>query len=159
MTRVAMSELGAEYARIFGPPEAQGVGRSRLCKVCGDWHSLSQPWPHNCQSEAPPRANLAAPRLAPRFVEFVAGDHDNPVIINDHRDKRSYMDRHDLVEYDEGVKPEPEPTERQWREEFVQDFKAAMEMDPLNRPPTEVIGRADLEGAAEIDVNTIEVAK
>jgi hypothetical protein len=97
--------------------------------------------------------------LAPKFEAFVAGDHDAPVIINDHKDKRDYMAQHDLVEFDSGVTPEPEPTERQWREEFVQDFKAAMEMDPLNRPPTEIIGRTDLEGAAEINPDTIEVAK
>lgn len=158
MTRIAMSDLGGEYARIFGKPEA-GTGRARLCKVCGSWHSLAKPWPHNCRREAPRRADLAAPMLAPKFEPFVAGDHDAPVIINDHRDKRAYMDRHDLVEYDVGVKPEPEPTERQWREEFVQDFKAAMEMDPLNRPPTEIIGRTDLGGADEINPETIEVAK
>lgn len=159
MTRLAISDLGAEYTRIFGQPEERSVGRSRLCKVCGSWHSLAQPWPHNCRSEAPPRADLAAPRIAPRFDAFVAGDHDAPVVINDRRDKRNFMDEHDLVEYDEGVKPEPEQTERQWREEFAQDFKAAMEMDPLNRPPTEIIGRTDLEGAEEINPDTIEVAK
>jgi hypothetical protein len=153
-----MAELGAEYARIFGKPET-GTGRARLCKACGDWHSLSKPWPHNCRSEAPPRAKLAAPMLAPKFEAFVAGDQVNPVVINDPRDKRNYMDKHDLVEYDSGVEPEPEQTERQWREEFVKDFRRAVETDPLNRPPTEIIGRADLEGAAEIDVNTIEVAK
>jgi hypothetical protein len=41
--------------------------------------------------------------LAPKFDPFVAGDHENPVIINDHKDKRDYMQRHDLVEYDAGV--------------------------------------------------------
>lgn len=158
MTRIAMSDLGAEYARIFGQPE-RSAGRSRLCKVCGDWHSLSLPWPHNCRSEAPPRANLAAPMLGPKFEAFVAGDHDAPVIINDPRDKRSFMDRHDLVEFDEGVKPPPEQTEKEWLAEFVEDFNRAEQTDPLNHPPTEVIGRTDLAGAAEIDPTTIEVAK
>lgn len=161
MTSLAMHDLGAEYARIFGPRDdldAAPGKRSRKCKVCGGWHVLGA-WPHNCRSEAPPRAKLAAPMLAPRFSEFVAGTHDDPVIINDRRDKRDYMERHDLVEYDEGVKPEPEPTERQWLEEFVTDFKAACEMDPLNRPPTEVIGRTDLEGAPEVDVSKIEIAE
>ena len=158
MARLAMSDLGGEYARIFGRPE-RGAGRAKLCKVCGDWHSLAKPWPHNCRAEAPPRAALAAPMLAPTFAPFVAGDHDAPVVINDARDKRTYMDRHDLVEYDAGVQPEPEQTERSWGEEFAADFKRAMETDPLNRPPTEIIGRTDLEGAAEIDVAKIEVAK
>lgn len=22
--------------------------RERLCKACGGWHDLDQPWPHNC---------------------------------------------------------------------------------------------------------------
>lgn len=158
MTRIAMSDMGDEYARIFGKPET-GTGRARLCKVCGDWHSLSQPWPHNCRSEAPPRAKLAAPMLAPKFEPFVAGTHTDPVIIDDARDKRAYMDEHDLVEFDEGVKPPPEPTEREWLAEFVEDFNRAEQTDPLNRPPTEIIGRTDLEGAAEIDPTTIEVAK
>jgi hypothetical protein len=97
--------------------------------------------------------------LAPKFEPFVAGDHDNPVVINDRRDKRAYMDAYDLVEYDSGVRREPEPSERSWTEEFVADFKRVMETDPLNRPPTEVIGRADLDGAPEIDVTSIEIAK
>lgn len=158
MTRVAMSDLGDNYARIFGQPE-RGTGRARLCKACGGWHSLAKPWPHNCRSEAPPRANLAAPMLAPKFEPFVAGDHDAPVIINDPRDKRSFMDRHDLVEFDAGVTKEPEQTEKQWVSEFVEDFKRAEQTDPLNRPPTEIVGRTDLEGAAEIDPTKIEVAK
>jgi len=157
MSRIAMSDLGAEYARIFGKPE-RGVGRARLCKVCGDWHPAGQT-PHNCRAEAPPRAALAAPMIAPKFEAFVAGDHTNPVVINDHADKRAYMDRHDLVEFDEGVQPEPEQTERQWVEEFAQDFKRAVETDPLNRPPTEIIGRTDLQDAEEIDTSTIEIAK
>lgn len=161
MTRLAMADLGADYARIFGRRDdldAAPGERQRKCKVCGGWHRLSA-WPHNCMSERPPRAKLAAPSIAPRFEEFVAGTHDDPVIINDRRDKRNYMERHDLVEYDTGVKPPPEPTEREWMEDFVQDFKRAEQTDPLNRPPTEVIGRTDLEGANEIDVSKIEVAK
>lgn len=158
MTRIAMSDMGDEYARIFGKPET-GTGRARLCKVCGDWHSLSKPWPHNCRSEAPPRAKLAAPMIAPKFEPFVAGTHDAPVIIDDPRDKRAYMDKHDLVEFDEGIAPPAEPTEREWLAEFVEDFNKAEQTDPLNRPPTEIIGRTDLEGAAEIDHTTIEVAK
>lgn len=161
MTRLAMADLGADYARIFGPRDdldAAPGERQRKCKVCGSWHRLSA-WPHNCVSERPPRADLAAPRIAPKFDAFVAGTHEDPVIINDRRDKRDYMERHDLVEYDAGVKPPPEPTAREWMDGFVQDFKRAEQTDPLNRPPTEVIGRTDLEGANEIDVNSLEVAK
>lgn len=160
MARLAMSDMGPEYARIFGGDDlgANPGKRSRLCRFCGGWHALDA-WPHNCRPEAPPRAKLAAPMLAPMFEAFVAGDHDNPVVINDHRDKRDYMERHDLVEYDAGVRPDREPTEREWVEDFVQDFKRAMEEDPLNRPETEVIGRTDLSEAEEIDITKIEVAK
>ncbi len=159
MTSVAMTDLGANYDRIFGPKPPSGTGRSRLCNVCGGWHSLSQPWPHNCRKEPPPRADMAAPMLAPKFTEFLAGDTENPTIINDARDKRNFMAQHDCVEYDEGVKPPPEPTEREWMDGFVSDFKRSMELDPQNRPPVEVIGQTDLAEASEIDVSEIEVAK
>lgn len=161
MTSVAMSDMGKEYARIFGRRDdldATPGRRSRLCRFCGAWHALDA-WPHNCRTETPPRAKLAAPMLAPKFEPFRAGDHENPVIINDHRDKRSYMDRHDLVEYDEGVRPEREKTRREEMDEFAADFNRVLETDPLNRPPTEVIGRTDLEGASEIDTSPIEVFK
>lgn len=135
------------------------TGRSRLCKVCGDWHSLSRPWPHNCRPPAPPRAPLATPQIAPRFDAFRTGMLEGAAIINDRREKRDFMERHDLVEFDEGVAPPPEPTERQWREEFVSDLKRTMETDPLNIQPVDVIGRTDTEGAPEIDANDIEVFK
>jgi hypothetical protein len=61
-----------------------------------------------------------------------------------------------LVEY-EPIPPPPEPTERQWVEEFAADLTQVMEADPLNRPPVDVIGRTDLEGADEIDTTAIEV--
>jgi hypothetical protein len=35
----------------------------RLCKVCGDWHDLNRPWPHNCMPEAPQRSELACPAV------------------------------------------------------------------------------------------------
>ncbi|MCA0204301.1 MAG: hypothetical protein LCH92_08165 [Proteobacteria bacterium] len=104
MTRAAMSDLGGEYARIFGPrdPLDSAPGRSRLCKTCGGWHPAGRV-PHNCRAPAPPRSHLAAPQLAPRFDEFVAGAVGEPEIIGDRKAKREYMERHDFVEYDEGV--------------------------------------------------------
>lgn len=38
----------------------------RSCRICGDWHDLSQPWPHNCLAhwgERPERSGLPAPML------------------------------------------------------------------------------------------------
>ena len=69
------------------------------------------------------------------------------------------MERHDLVEYDAGVKREREETEREWIAQFAADFKRVAQMDELERKPNEVIGRTDLEGTPEIDPQDIEVFK
>jgi hypothetical protein len=160
MTRIAMSDLGGEYSRIFGNRDdsAPATSRQRLCKVCGGWHTASS-WPHNCRPEAPARSYLPSPRLAPRFDPFIAGTFDAPEVINDRADKRNYMQKHDLVEYDAGVTPESAPSARQWEAEFAADLQRAVQTDPLNRPPTEIIGQTDTEGAGEIDVTDLEIAK
>ena len=149
----------SEHARIFGPREPSAPGRSRLCKTCGDWHRLDRPWPHNCRPPAPPRSVLPAPMLAPKFQEFVAGDVFNPVPISDPASKREYMERHDLVEWDAGVKPDREPTEREWERDLAMDLKREAEIDPLNRPPVDVVGRTNLDGASEIETTDMEVFK
>lgn len=159
MTRLAMSDLGEEYARIFGPKAEGHTGRSKLCNTCGGWHRLDQPWPHNCRPPAPPRSNLAAPQLAPRFDEFMTGRADGAAYIGDRKAKREFMAEHDLVEYDEGVTPPPEKSDREWEAEFVADLNRAIEEDPLNRPPVDVIGRTDLDQADEVDISTVEIAK
>lgn len=156
MTSLAMHDLGAEYARIFGPRET-GQGRARRCRVCGDWHSLDRPWPHNCRSEAPPRADLASPMIAPPFQPFRTGRMDDAAIITNRAEKRDYMERNDLAEYDDGVKPEREQTQREWQEEFVADFKRVMETDPLNRPPVERLGDTDTDGAGDISTDDMQV--
>lgn len=44
----------------------------RLCKVCGDWHDLDKPWPHNCQAEPNwAQSDLPGP--------YIAGDTMQPV--------------------------------------------------------------------------------
>ena len=153
-----MSDLGDEYARIFGPRQEAGVGRSKLCKTCGGWHQAGQ-IPHNCMPERPPRSHLAAPQLAPRFDEFMTGRTDGAEYIGDRKAKREFMERHDLVEFDEGVAPPPEMSEREWEADFVSDFKRAIEEDPLNRPPVDVVGRSDLEGADEVATDDMEIFK
>lgn len=158
MARVAMSDLGQNYARIFGTGrEDAGVGRSKLCNSCGDWHSLSKPWPHNCRPPSPPRSDLSSPMLAPAFGEFVTGQTDSAEVIGDPRAKREFMDRHDLVEH-EPIEPPKEPSAREWEAEFVADFKRAAEEDPLNRPPVDVIGRTDTNDAGEISMDGVEIA-
>jgi hypothetical protein len=96
--------------------------------------------------------------VAPAFGEFVTGQLEGAEVIGDRRAKREYMERHDLTEY-EAIEPTRGPTAREWEEGFVQDFKRAMEEDPLNRPPVDVIGRTDTEGAGEIDMDQVEVFK
>ncbi len=149
----------AQYAAIFGKRDtAGGAGRTRLCKVCGEWHSLDKPWPHNCRPPAPPRADYAAPMLAPKFEPFKPSMLDDR-IINDRREKLSYMDEHDLVEYDEGVKPEREPTDREWEEQFVADVKRAQDLYPgENVEPVDIVGQTDLDGSPEVEISDIEVA-
>lgn len=147
-----------EFSRIFGVRQATGeAGRSRRCTSCGDWHRLDRPWPHNCRKPAPPRSDLAAPQIAPPFQEFMTGRTDTAAYIGSRGDKRNFMDRHELVEYDDGVRPDA-VSDREVERELVADFKRAMEEDPLNRPPMERIGETDTEGAGEISMDSVEVA-
>lgn len=147
------------FCRIFGEPSRESEpGSYRLCKHCGGWHRRGHV-PHNCRPEAPPRSHLASPQIAPKFEEFVTGKTATAEIIGDRRAKRTFMDRHDLAEYEEGVAPPPPPSEREWERDFVQDFKRAQEEDPLNRPPVDVIGQTDTNDAGDIDVAGLEIAK
>lgn len=145
-----------EFEAVFGPRNADTTGRSLRCRVCGGWHPKGQV-PHNCRREAPPRADLAAPMIAPPFQPFRTGVLDDATIITNRAEKRDYMDRNDLVEYDAGVQPERGQTPREWQAEFVADFKRVMETDPLNRPPVERIGETETDGAGEIATDDMQV--
>lgn len=123
-----------EFTRVFGPrdPLDSGPpGRSRKCRTCGDWHRMDRPWPHNCRVEAPPRNHdLASPQVAPRFEAFVTGGADEPVVIGDRRDKREYMARNDLAEYDAGVgKRNSWVEDRKRGDEIVETIKRFQETD------------------------------
>ncbi len=150
-----------QFASVFGKPKEDRVtGRSRRCRVCGDWHSLEQPWPHNCRAEAPPRnPDLASPMLFPKFEPFrpdMLGDPD--LVINDRREKIDYMERNDLAEYDAGAAKPAEAEwvrERKWDQVFVEDIKAAQEMDPLAVEPVDVVGQTDLGEATEVDTTVM----
>lgn len=159
MSKFAVDLPEDEFARIFGNPDRGVTGRSRLCRVCGGWHRMDKPWPHNCRREALPRADLASPMVAPPFMPFRTGQMAEAVIINDRREKADYMERHDLAEYDSGIEAPREPTDREWQVEFVADFKRQIETDPLNRPPVERVGETDTEGAGDIATDDIEVFK
>lgn len=134
------------------------MARFYLCRHCGDMHQRGRT-PDNCKDEAPPRNwRLAAPMITPPFRPFLASPTEG-IYIDDRRARRDFMERRDLVDYEPSVDKAPEPTEREWREEFAQDLERAIQTDPLNRPPVEVIGRTDTEGAGEIDTEGMEVFK
>lgn len=158
MPSLAMHELGAEYDRIFGgDSEDRRTGRSRLCRSCGGWHRLDRPWPHNCRAPAPPRnPDLATPQIAPPFHAFQTVGI-NPEVIGSRHDKREYMERHDLVEYDAGVTPEREASEREMQAEFAGQIKRFRETDPLAVEPVDVIGQTDLSEAPEVSTDGMEV--
>lgn len=104
-----------QHAAIFGPRDpmdAGGPGRFRRCRSCGGWHERGKV-PHNCRPPAPPRnPNLHTPQVAPGFAPFLASQQGREV-ISTRAERRDYMERHDLVDYDEGVRKEGE----HWTEE------------------------------------------
>ena len=88
----------------------------------------------------------------------MTGQTDGAEIIGDRKAKREFMARHDVVEY-EPIDVPKEQSPREWEAEFAADVKRFMEIDPLNVPPVDVIGRTDTDGAGDIDVDAIEVFK
>lgn len=124
-----------KHAAIFGPkPVAmdERPGRSRKCKVCGDWHRLDRPWPHNCRSEAPPRnLDLATPQITPTFEPFRAGMMEDDPIIGSRNEKREYMKRTGLVEHEKGIKNEAAQwvREKEEQRDISETVKRFMETD------------------------------
>ena len=122
-------------------------------------HDLAKPWPHNCRPPAPPKnPDLATPQIAPPFQAFKTGELDGAEIITNRHQKREYMERNNLVEYDPGVKPDM-PSPREIERQYVEDFKRMEETDPLNIEPLEHVGDSDNGEAGEISIEDIEVAK
>lgn len=157
-----------DFERIFGLKgdlDSTGPGRSKRCKVCGGWHRLDKPWPHNCRAKAPPRnPNLHTPQLAPAFQSFRTGVLDDAVTITNRHEKREYMKRNGLVEYDEGVSNTPTWVEKkQYEREIVEDIKRFHETDPLNLPPDlkaiPMDETGSLDKGTEISATDIEVVK
>lgn len=145
-------------AFTFPPADPLPPGRHRKCRVCGDWHALALPWPHNCRPEAPPRSPLASPQLAPKFQEHMTGVTETAVYIGDRSTQREYMKREGLVTFDAGVSnAETWTDERRYDQQLVQDIKRSMELDPLAIEPVPVLGREDLNGAPEVDMTDMPV--
>lgn len=122
MPRYAMSP--ERYAAIFGASErAAEPGRYRLCRVCKGWHKAGHV-PHNCRPPAERLQHLAAPQIAPPFEAFRTGYLEGWEVINSRNEKRDYMERNDLVEYDEGVGKRNEwVEENDLRREIIEDIR------------------------------------
>ena len=151
------------HAKIFGGnAEDRETGRSRRCRSCGGWHRLDRPWPHNCRAPAPPPQRLAAPQLAPKFEPFKTGLLDSAEVIGSRNDKREYMRRNDLVEYDNGVGRRNEWVEdHETGREIVETIKRFHETDSENLPPDLRAQRMDAAGSldegTEISATDIKV--
>lgn len=152
----------ATFNRIFGPRDDLNAypGRSILCKSCGGWHALDKPIPHNCRKERLTPSPLAAPMLTAPFGEFRTSPLDDGVVIGDRKARREYMARNDLVDYDPGITNaetwvDKINADRQW----VADFKAVCEMDPLAREPIQTLDRVATNDPDGIAPDAIEVIK
>lgn len=158
-----------KHERIFGPPTVTGAqpGRRRVftCPYCGDLHTRGQE-PDNCKPEPRRQPKLAAPMVAPPFEAFKTFPGEEGTVISNRHDKREYMARHGLVEYDAGVEGQRTPDwieGRQHEAEIVADIKRFAETDPLNLPPDLKAQRLDesgsLDAGTEIETDKIEVIK
>lgn len=158
-----------KHARIFGAPTVTGArpGRRRVftCPYCGDLHTRGAE-PDNCRPEPRRKPKLAAPMVAPPFEAFKTFPTDEGVVITNRHEKREYMARNGLVEYDAGVAGQRTPDWIEAREheaEIVADIKRFHETDPLNLSPDLKAERMDENGSldtgTEIDASNIEVIK
>lgn len=163
MPAVGLSQ--EQFNRVFGPKDDldnNGPGRSRKCKVCGGWHRLDKPWPHNCRSEAPRRnLDLAMPQLAPSFEPFLSTPmHPDAEVIGSRNAKREYMKRNGLVEYDKGVGAKNDWVEQyQEIESIVSDIKNIETMDHDRRRhelgAERMVDGGSLAEGTEIDMDAV----
>jgi hypothetical protein len=151
------------HKKIFGHREDRAPGRYRACKTCGGEHRLDQPWPHNCRKPAPPRnRDLSTPQITPPFQAFRTGLLDTAETIGSRHEKREYMARNDLVEFDEGITKDDDHWTYDYKvdREIVSDIKRFIETDPLNIPPdlkAAPMEAGDLDDGTEIDASDIEI--
>lgn len=157
----------ARHAEIFGARDpvydAPGVGRSRLCKSCGGWHKLNA-WPHNCRRPSPPRANLATPMVSHDIEPFKTGALPEDPVIGSRRERREYMERNDLVDYDPGIGRRAKwVEEHDEKRERIGVIKRFMDTDPLALDPEYkiqgVVGRDKevLNDGAEVDLTDVPI--
>ena len=86
----------------------------RLCRVCGDWHSLEEAWPEGCYAHYRPKG--AASGQIIRDIDpykTVAADRDGkPAIITSRREHREFLRRNGYQEVGNDLNnavPKPPP--------------------------------------------------
>lgn len=145
------------HAAIFGPPDdiwEEKGGKKRKCKVCGGWHKVDEPWPHNCREPVRNMQHLPAPRIIGDIEPHVEGG----VYIDSRQTQREFMKRNGLVEFEPFT--ETAGTHKQdfnskaYEEELVQDIKRSLQEDPANRPPPQMIEEVNEKATAEEAVST-----
>lgn len=153
-----------KHRRIFGDPDPMdqtGPGRSRRCNVTGQWYKLGQN-PHNLPPAEKRNPDLAMPMIAPAFQPFKASIHPDAPVIGSRGDKREFMERNGLTEYESGVRNEAAQWSREHdnRREIEDTIKRFDETDtdywtPEQRghvAPTTSLGT----GGEDVDLSVVE---
>ncbi len=155
-----------QHRKLFGDPDpfdAPGPGKKRLCRVCGGWHRVDS-WPHNCREPENRARNREL--STPMVIHDIEPHVENGTVIGSRNEQRQYMRENDLYELEDftetsGAHKHMEDFDsRSYKEDLVNDIKRAMEEDPLNRPPPEMVEQANDEvwyDEEKIDTDSIEV--
>lgn len=100
----------------------------RLCKVCSDWHSLDEPWPHNCMPERIwTRSELSGPMIIKDCMEPVKSMLDGKMYDSKRRLRQTYREAGVTEVGGEKIKPfkKPRPSKTQIRESVDRAFSRA----------------------------------
>ncbi len=75
---------------------------SRFCKVCRDFHSLDEPWPDNCRSDAQfMRADFPTPYTIGDIQDYRSPIDGKPITSRSHR--REDLKANDCVPWEPGI--------------------------------------------------------
>lgn len=145
------------HAAIFGPPDdiwGEKQGRKRKCKVCGGWHLVDEPLPHNCRPAPRPASLLSAPMIIGDIEPHVEGG----VYIDSRQTQRKFMQQNGLVEFEPFKETagthKQDFNSKEYEAELVSDIKQAMQTSPENRPPPQMIEEVNEKATAEEAVST-----
>jgi hypothetical protein len=102
--------------------------------------------------------------VAPAFEPFRTGMLDTAEVIGSRGEKREYMKRNDLVEYDSGVGDRNDwVEEHENSRQIVADIKRFRETDPENLSPDlkaqPIDEKGNLDEGTEIETTDLEIAK